>query len=205
MIEKRFNLRLKSDNKKETIKNSAVIITFIVLFAGIIIGAGMLLGSRIEKNAERDIYEAFPRVVKASSFSKLNFSLEAESGVLGLYGAKEKGKAVGYCAVVECDGYSGKIKMVVGFDMNGKVSAIEIISSEDTKATGGRVSGKDFLSAFVGKDKIQTAVRGLPKSENQVSVVSGATTSSKAVVRAINNSIEAVSMYRAEQQMKGAK
>ena len=91
----------------------------------------------------------------------------------------------GYVAVLSAKGYDSAtpMKIAVGFDADGAILAVEVISANgETSGIGTKVTGEDFLAQFVGKDK---ALDG-------VDTISGATISSSAFREAVRDAAEAV-------------
>lgn len=84
---------------------------------------------------------------------------------------------------VIADGYSkGGINILVGIDADGKVSGIEFVSLGETPGLGSKVRDiPDFRERFYGKDTSPVEVDG----------ISGATFSSKGMMKAVSLALEA--------------
>ena len=102
-----------------------------------------------------------------------------------------KGRSlVGYCIKVTGIGYNGFMRMVVGIDAGGVIKGIEILEHHETPGLGSKIyeirpSEKDawFLRQFVGKSARTIAVK------RDIDAITGATISSKAVVDAVNKTV----------------
>lgn len=102
----------------------------------------------------------------------------------------EKGDTIGYVVVNSEKGYGGDISVMTGVDIDGKVTGINILSHEETAGLGANATSESFRSRFEG------LVAGITVSkdkdgENSVDALTGATITSRAVVRAVNAAIEA--------------
>jgi electron transport complex protein RnfG len=95
-------------------------------------------------------------------------------------------KADGYGYVIETvtAGYAGDIRMLIGVDNDGKVTGLVIREMNETAGLGmNALNDTDFLSQFLNKDtKFKIGTDG-------VDAITGATVTSKAVVRCINSAI----------------
>jgi electron transport complex protein RnfG len=119
---------------------------------------------------------------------------EFEEKTLGdsiYYIAKKNNKQLGYIIRATADGYGGEIKMLVGFDFNGEIKGVKIITHSETPGLGAKInevrSGeKDswFLKQFENK-KAKDLELG-----KDVQAITAATISSRAVLTGIQKSIE---------------
>jgi electron transport complex protein RnfG len=85
-------------------------------------------------------------------------------------------KIIGVVFMVSAQGYAGAINALAGMFKDGRISAIKIVSQNETPGLGGRVSEEDFTRRFAQKDIDQLA---------EVQAISGATVSSSAVIKAV--------------------
>lgn len=131
----------------------------------------------------------------AKNFVKL--SNEGNGIVTAVYeGKTEDKKVVGHCVKVEPVGYGGAISMIVGVDAYGKVTGVDIVSMSETPGLGAKASNPDFTDGFVGKSAgIKVRKSGAPK-EDEISAISGATVTSKAVTDGVNAAIAATESLR---------
>lgn len=102
-------------------------------------------------------------------------------------GYNEKSELVGRIVSSEARGYGGKIKILIGLDIQNKITGIKIIQQSETPGLGDQIKKKDFIQQFVGKDKSEIA---------EVHAVTGATISSKAVIEAVKRGIEKLEQER---------
>ncbi len=89
----------------------------------------------------------------------------------------------GYVVKAQGQGYGGKVPVVVAFDANGQISAVKFLENNETKGFGSRLYEEPEWS---------TQFAGMPAESftiSEIDAISGATTSSKAAVQAINAAI----------------
>lgn len=88
------------------------------------------------------------------------------------------GKTVGYAVnVVTPEGYGGDIEMIVGFDEKLQITGVEYISMSETPGLGTRAKEETFVAQFIGQPA---------KEFSEIQAVTGATVTSKAVNKALN-------------------
>ncbi len=193
-------------------KDSIAKLGFILML--ICLGAGLALSytynrtrGKIEAQAKAKEVEALKVVQpRAARFS----GPEAGSGV-DFYRAFDKGDwLIGYAFLGEAKGYSSVIKVMVGVDRQGKITGIEITDQKETPGLGDKttkapvqrtlweaLAGKGggekvrppFQTQFTGKVLPDLKVVVGPTDQN-IEAITGATISSKAVTKAVRESLE---------------
>ncbi len=184
--------------KKEDILNIAK--TGLTLFAITAISALILavVNSMTEpviaENTAKKQAEAMMIVLpEAKEFSEENLMAAPNENALEVYeGRDEAQNSVGYAVMAQSNGYGGIISIAVGVDNDLKVTGIDIISQSETPGLGAKCSTDEFKSQFVGKTS-EILVSKNATAENEIDAISSATITSKAVTKAINAAIEAVS------------
>lgn len=104
--------------------------------------------------------------------------------VFGLY--KDEGEN-GLAIFTSAKGYGGDLKILVGFDNEGKITGSKTIESKESPGIGTKTEDKSFSDNFIGK-KEHTVIK---KDGGEVDFVAGATISSRAYANAINTAISA--------------
>ena len=114
-----------------------------------------------------------------------------------IYEGKTKDKKViGHCIKVEPIGYGGAISMIVGVGDDGKVRGVKIISMSETPGLGARANEPGFTDAYKGKSgDIKVKKSGTP-ADNEISAISGATITSKAVTEGVNLAVAVAESLR---------
>ncbi|MBQ2881641.1 MAG: FMN-binding protein [Clostridia bacterium] len=119
--------------------------------------------------------------VDSTGFTSVDFELTEEEAktVSEIYSASGEGEDIlGYCMNVLCKGFGGDIILIVGVDLDGDVTGVQLISHSETPSIGAVAldeNGK-LLPQFVGVSS--SGIEGIES-------VSGATISSSAVKEGI--------------------
>lgn len=111
-------------------------------------------------------------------------------------GYNEAGDVVGYVTTVASPGYAGDIVFVMGITKEGKVSGINIISSQETPGLGAKISGKPWQDHWKGRNldyKFNKSVFNVVKN-HEGDAFAGATISPRGVYTGI---IKALNAYKA--------
>ncbi len=108
-----------------------------------------------------------------------------------------KGSSVeGYVFSIYSKGYGGDIKITVGVNMEGKVTGIKIGDNTETPGLGSKATEEPFLSQFDNlfvKEPLRV-VKGTKSKTEEINAVSGATITSKAVVKAVQAACDTAAM-----------
>lgn len=115
----------------------------------------------------------------------------AGDGPVVYAGYGEDGELVGYAIPAEGPGFQDTIKLLYGFDPErARVVGMEVLESRETPGLGDKImKDPEFLASFQDlavDPEIELAKKGRTR-ENEVDAISGATISSAAVVRIIND------------------
>lgn len=91
----------------------------------------------------------------------------------------------------EGKGFQGTIEGIIAMKSDIKtISGLAILSQEETPGLGSRIGDEPFLSQFPGKTfspQLKFAAAGTGKADNEIDGISGATLSSKAIIRILND------------------
>ncbi|MGL5813363.1 electron transport complex subunit RsxG [Aeromonas sp.] len=109
-----------------------------------------------------------------------------------LYSATLKGEPSGYALeTIAPDGYSGAIRMVVGTDAKGAVSAVRVLAHKETPGLGDKIELKksNWIDSFVGRtlNADNDATWAVKKDGGEFDAFTGATITPRAVVKAVKN------------------
>ncbi|MGY4106199.1 electron transport complex subunit RsxG [Aeromonas encheleia] len=109
-----------------------------------------------------------------------------------LYSATLNGEHTGYALeTVAPDGYSGAIRMVVGTDAKGAVSAVRVLAHRETPGLGDKIELKksNWIDSFVGRvlNADNDASWAVKKDGGEFDAFTGATITPRAVVKAVKN------------------
>ncbi len=108
-----------------------------------------------------------------------------ENGITYCIGTDEAGEEVGYVFTSGAKGYGGTVSVMVGIDMTGSITGIEILSHAETPGLGANAVKPDFKNRFIGKCG-QLIVDKTSNDGQNVQAITAATITSKAVTSAVN-------------------
>ena len=98
--------------------------------------------------------------------------------------------ALGRVYLIDAKGYDGPIMLMVGIKSDSSVAGISILSSTETPGLGKKAEDSDFYGQFSNRDvDAFTVVKGEAKTDDQISAISGATTTSRAITDAVNTAL----------------
>lgn len=186
----------------ETIKNS-LILCVITLVAGFLLGATYFVTK--EPIAEQKIIQrdmALENVMSDASFEAIELDISSYPMVQNIFKALKDGETKGYAfKLLTKEGYGGNIELVVGISTEGKITGVDIIKQSETPGLGAKADDAFFKDEFVEKDATSlTVVKGSASSESEITAISGATITSRAVTNAVN---EAILCYNQELKEEG--
>lgn len=105
------------------------------------------------------------------------------------------GNVIGYAVSTSAKGYGGDVVVTTGFDAQGKILKVVVVSADDeTPGLGANIKNDAFLDKFKGKSgelKLVTASQATG-ADNEIDAITSATYSSVAVVDAVNEASEIV-------------
>jgi electron transport complex protein RnfG len=105
----------------------------------------------------------------------------------------DKGEVTGHAiSVTTADGYHGNITLAVGIDDDGSLNGISFTELNETAGLGMRVDEDEFKNQFadVTVDKFTLNKAGGSTADDEIDSVSGASTTSGAVVNAVNAALD---------------
>jgi len=158
----------------------------------------------ITENKARELREAVFKVLPGVSEMKkfqlekdgIRFRTEKGKDENTLYGGyNQHGEFVGYALPSAGPGFQDTIGILYGYiPESRKVVGMEILESRETPGLGDKIyKDLSFVSNFANltiDPKIITVKKGMKSAPNEVDAITGATISSKAVVRIINEGNE---------------
>ena len=171
----------------------------ILLCAAILLGASVGLAGVGEKNAQ----EAHLQLMRTLLPDSQNFTVEPYAGEDTNIVSVHKGEN-GYVIETVTYGYAGEITLYVGVSNDGKVTGLVVYDAHETPGLGNEaLTDHVFLSQFLNKsgsfevnthgaDAFSGATAQAETAEGEsvgVDGITGATVTSKAVVRCVNSAV----------------
>jgi electron transport complex protein RnfG len=119
----------------------------------------------------------------------------ATAGIEDVKVGTKAGKLVGWACKAAAHGYSSNIKLLVGIGQDAKLGGVVVLEQNETPGLGTEVTGVEFIGQPALRTANPRAELKVNKDGGQVQAVAGATISSRAVVRDIN---QAFSFFRSQ-------
>ncbi|MCX2718198.1 RnfABCDGE type electron transport complex subunit G [Lentiprolixibacter aurantiacus] len=121
-----------------------------------------------------------------------------------IYPAAKDGVFVGAAVTgVSERGYSGLVKLMVGFEPDGNIINIAVLEQKETPGLGTKMKGEKFLRQFRGKHPADFDLK-VRKDGGEVDALAGATISTRAFSEATQQAYDAYLAFR-ERNLKSDK
>ena len=179
---------------KENFKLGGILL-IITMIAGLLLGfANDLTKEAIIENSKiskEDLNYIMPEAEKIQDSS---IELDSEGNIKEIYEAVNGNDVIGYVLKVTSKGFHGAIDFVVGITNEDTVTGMKVLAHSETPGLGAKISEEKFTERFKNKPATDylEVVKVTPNKDTEVEAISGATTSSKASVNAVN---EAITFY----------
>lgn len=174
---------------KETIKLGFTLFLFTAISALILAYSNGVTAPEIAKVEEQIKTEARMEILPAAD------AFEAVEGVEGakeVYKGTAGGETVGYTLSMVTSGYGGDVELAVGISNEGTVTGIKIIKHTETPGLGANATLPAFQDQYKGKSvsEVIEVVKTPPSADNEIQAITGATITSRAVTKAVNEARE---------------
>ena len=196
--------------KRFPIPKAAVILCAITLLAGVCLsGVHEMTADTIAEQQLAASVASYQEVCPEAETFEHDDTLDAAVEALGgevygtsfgnvyindiIVGKDASGNAVGYViSVTSADGYSGNITISVGISADGTVNGISFTELNETAGMGMLCAEPEFKDQFNGvkTDQFTLNKTGNSTSDTDINSVSGASTSSGAIVNAVNAALD---------------
>jgi electron transport complex protein RnfG len=183
---------------KHFIQQSWLLIVASFCFGLLIATTNYALSERIERNK----VEKFNRLT-AALLAEAKPELAAELEIDSLSGKEEnvkiykvvtkKGECIGWSFKAAGPGFADKIELVVTVDKGfERIAGFDVLASNETPGFGDKIKDDYYRSQFkrAPADVLKLVKTGKPERiDSEIVAITGATVSSEAVVKIINNSL----------------
>ena len=172
---------------KSSLKNMVLVLFCITLISSACVGlVNMITVDPIAKAKEAAVKAALAAVLPEFDTTEKSEHTADELSIIA-HKATKSGKVVGYAIETATkSGFSGMIKMMVGFDTNGTIININVLEQNETPGLGAKMTEEDnpLLASIKGKSasKFNFKVR---KDGGEVDALTAATISSRAYAEAV--------------------
>ena len=150
---------------------------------------------REAENARKEVLPEAERFEVLKDISALAGSKPEFNAIKDAYKGFKGESLAGYVFSVESKGYGGIIKISVGIDTTGRIAGVKIGENNETPGLGAKAAEAPFISQFKNlkpAEELKAVKKGKTKPE-EIDAISGATITSRAVVKAVQAAVEMAS------------
>lgn len=183
---------------KEILTLTIKLLLITAIVAALLGGINMVTEPIIAENNEATFQANLKELLPGAENFELDGTKlpEPEAGVKvnGVYcGMAADGTPVGYVTEAVCsEGYGGDVVVMTGVDAEGKITKVKVTEMEETPGLGAKCQ-TDWIDQYTGlTENIAVDKNGSAgNNPNKIEAISGATITSRAVTKAVNNSVSA--------------
>ena len=168
---------MKSNVKADFVMPIAVLMLICLVMSALLAGTNFItepiIAAGDAQRAEQARIDVLP---EADGFNLMNIAIPEGNSVTEVY---EATNGAGYVFMISTTGYGakGSLQLICSINSEGKIVDTNTLAHDETPGLGTKVTEDAFRSQFPGKDA----------SLSGVDTISGATISSSAYLRAIND------------------
>ncbi len=171
--------------KKDTFFNMVISLVVITIISGFALGYinDLTVGPIAEAKLERKVNAlklVLPEFDNNPVADVQKIKPEKAKDSIEIFPAYLKKEFVGAAIIGITDkGFSGLIKIMVGFNSNGEIQNIVVLEQKETPGLGTKIKGKKFLKQFRNKNPSTFNIK-VTKDGGEVDALTGATITSRA-------------------------
>ena len=172
---------------KSSLKNMVLVLFCITLISGACVGlVNMITVEPIAKAKEAAVKAALAEVLPEFDATEKSEHSADELQIIA-YKATKDGEVVGYAIETATkNGFSGLVKMMVGFDTAGTILNVNVLEQNETPGLGAKMTeeGNPLVESVKGKSAPQFNCK-VRKDGGEVDALTAATISSRAYAEAV--------------------
>lgn len=169
---------------KETIKLGLILLIIAAVSAGILAVTNNATKGKIAEMEMAGSVGALEEIFgtglefKAVEKAELDAIMAANDDVKEIFQSLEGETVTGYAIKNVINGFGGEVTVLTGFNTEGQVVGLRVLENSETAGIGSKATEPDFVNQFNDLDAT---------AELSVEIVSGASVTSNAVIKAANN------------------
>lgn len=190
---------------ESTLKNMLLSLTLISFCASALLAGGYVLTKEpIEKALQEKKDAAIKEVLPKGDIEigkAVEVKLDGYEDAFVVYPAKKGGNFIG-CAIETYDnnGYGGKVRSIVGFDVEGRVINYSVLEANETPGLGAKVSDWFKTKGDIrGKDPASEDFK-VKKDGGEIDAITAATITSRAFLSSVKSAYQAFIRYKEQQK-----
>lgn len=167
------------------------ILLAICLIVSLLLGVvNQITKPRIDAIQAEKIRAAMAQVLEADEYLPIQLQKDLK-GIQSVSEARTNGGTLGYVVQVTASGSQGEIQMMVGVDVDNRVTGVSVIKHSETPNIGTKVvADQSVLDRFIGMDHAKGEIT-VNSGSNRFDGISGATVSSRGVAAGVNTALAA--------------
>jgi len=175
---------------KFIVRTSAFLLSTAVLIA-VLLGFTYKLtqepiAHKMTQTREDAMKEVLPH---ADVFMKIQ--VETPGNITGAYRGTESGRETGYVAEMAIEGYAGRVDLLVGISsVDAVVTGMRILKHSETPGLGALAVKESFYKQFDNRRLEPLTVVKVSPGDLDIDAITGATVTTRAITRAVNEAIE---------------
>lgn len=158
---------------KEALRYGFILAAICVVASGLLAGVNLLANPRIIAQAQAEEQDALKEVMPQGDYFE---PVKDKEEVLYYKVFDKENKFIGVAFKASGKGYSSVIDTLTGMALDGKITAIKVLSQNETPGLGANITDPSFAGKFTNRD-----IRDLAGIQG----ITGATISSRAVISSV--------------------
>lgn len=154
-----------------------------------------------EENARREVMADADKFEEIDDLNSITASNPEFGSIKKAFTGINDGTVIGYVFTIDSTGYGGNIRIIAGVDRDGKVTGVKVGDNTETPGLGAKASQEPFISQFSNLTATEPLkiVKGNSTKPEEIDAISGATITSKAVVKAVQAATDMASELTAKE------
>jgi len=186
---------------KESLKLGAILFIITAICSGLLGFVNNITTPIIAENKKSSEQKAMKILMsEAEEFTEVPGIVD--ENIKQLYIAKSNDKSIGTVAKIGPSGYGGEITVLIGFDLDANIKGIKILSLAETPGLGANATKGSFINQFLQKIPPLNVVKTSPK-DNEIEAITGATITSAAIVKGVNEAAKYITDHKQELLTEG--
>ncbi len=176
--------------KPSTFRNMISVLLLISSISGLSLGyvysvtKAPIARAKLQKKITA-IREVLPEFDNNPVKDRLKISVQNTKDSAEVFPAFYKGKIAGIAVTGASDkGFSGLVKLMVGFHTDGSIHNIVVLEEKETPGLGNKMKNPAFIEQFIGKNPDKNNLH-VKKDRGEIDALTGATISSRAFIESV--------------------
>lgn len=180
---------------ESTFINMLISLTLVALAAGVSLAYMNELTKGPKEESRRlkklnAIKSVLPEITNDPFTEKVSFALEGEKDSLDFYPGKINDELKGMAISTYTNkGYSGLIRLMVGFTTEGNIKNIVVLEQKETPGLGTKITSESFVSQYLDKNPGEFNMT-VKKDGGEIDAITGATITTRAFNHAVQRAYD---------------